>query len=661
MARKSTATTVTGAPRPRVNASRSKWPPIRPDPATGKFDPAYTEYVRDLALCENLVRMGSGILRRKLELIVGGPDQGIVRAATDGTRIWLPKMHPRRRVVIKHELSHLYFLSDLDLRRAFTLKLVEELEGLMGIPLAPQAKDRLVRDIEFFINVLDDVRVNSLWGVLYPGDGLAMDEWYYKLVGPDMAEKAKREHKDGDIDDLFTFAILICLHQDVKSTTWGEFEADIRDARDGVLYKAFPASLALTRDLILRIARKIAERQQTQPVWGGGVVAADAEDDDLVKKRLSTRTDMRSAILKIATGKPPGDAFVDHNAGFDIQEVDGTPRPAGPPSNPKTSILLANLYKALDGDLPDFLDGQEAAGLNLAQQIQKAMNNLPHLGNFKNDKDYLGKAVRADLSITNVKRGDLVPSILNPADREEVTRWRSRFQRVHGSTRTQLEEAGHELCTDAYIQQKLGGHPLEPYFHEVSGRGFRVTILLDMSGSMVGTFGQVERLVVGLQKAMDFPFVHLRVMGFQQTGPGKVDVIIYPARPPGLRSATALVQGATPLSHAIAVASQWMKGQQDDRSIFLISDGKPVFTLKDSKSGALPEQTLMAWTKEAVEQARTAKVKTYAFMLGDDVPSDAEMTFMFGARRWRKIPEAKLFQESFAFITAEFLRFVRAR
>lgn len=656
------ATTTSGAPRPRVNASRSKWPPIKPDPATGRFDPAYIEYTRDLQLCENLVRMGSGILRRKLELIVGGPDQGIVRAATDGTRIWLPKMHPRRRVAVKHELAHLYFLSDLDLRRAFTLQLIDELEKLMGVPFAPQAKDRLIRDIEFFINVLDDVRVNSLWGVLYPGDGLDMDEWYFRLVGPDMAAKAKSQYKDGDIDDLFTFAILLCLHQDAKSTTWGEFEQDIRDARDAVLYKAFPASLALTRDLILRVSQKMAERQRSQPVWGGGKVGADDEDDALVKQRLSTRLDLRTAILRLATGKPAGDDFVDRNGGFDIQNTDGTPRPQGPPANPKTATMLANLSRVLQGgDLADFLDGQEAAGLNVVQQIQKAMNSLPHLGNFKSDEDYLRKAVRSELSVLNVKRGDLMPMILDPNDQAEVSRWRTRFQRVYGSTRQRLEEVGHELCTDAYIQQRLSGHPLEPYYHEVSGRGFRVTLLIDMSGSTRGIAREIERLAIGLQQAMDFPFVHLRAMGFQQTEPGKVDVIVYPPRPPGLRSATALVQGATPLSHAISVAAQWMKDRQDDRSIFLLSDGRPAFTLKDSKAGSLPEQTLMTWTKEAVEQAAIARIKTYAFMIGNDVPSDEEMTFMFGPRRWRKISSANIFKESFAFITDQFLKFVRAR
>lgn len=660
MVPKKQRTTVTGAPRPKVNATRAKWPPIHPDPVTGKFDQAYIDYTRDLILCKNLVLMGSSILKRKLELIVGGPDQGIVRAATDGTRIWLPKMHPRRRLVTKHELSHLYFLSDLEMRRAFTLKLIDELEQMMGTPFAPQAKDRLLNDIEFLINIFDDVRVNSLWGILYPGDGIDLDEWYYRMVGPDMMAKAQTKYPGGDIDDLFTFAILLCLDQDPKSTEWGEFKEDIQQAKDKVLYQTFPAALAIVRDLLFRILKKMAARQKTQPAWGGGPISPDQDIDDLMKQRLEGKLEARTAILRLVMGKPPGDDFVDHNGGFDIQAVDGTKPTVHISAKAEQNVI--NLYKAIaGGDIDGFLQGQEAAGVGMVQQVQKAMTSLPVLGNYRTDKDFLQKATQVDLDVHNIPRSDLITRVLDPGDKAEVVRLKTRFQRVQGSTRTKLEENGHELCTDAYIQQKLNGEPLAAYYHDVSGRGFRVTLLIDMSGSMSGIFGEVERLAIGLQKAMDFPFVHLRVMGFQQTEPGRVDVLVYPPRPPGLRSISDHVQGATPLSHAIAIAAQWMKGKQDDRSIFLISDGKPVFTMKDSKAGSLPERTLMTWTKEAVEEAVKQKVRTFAFMLGDDVPSDPEMDFMFGARKWKKIPSEKLFETSFEFLTKEFLKFVRSR
>lgn len=659
--------TVTGAPRPKVNAKRLQWPPIDPDPTTGQFDPAYVEYTRDLALCENLVRMGSGILKRALRLIVGGPDQGIARAATDGTNIWLPKMHPNRRVVTKHELSHLFFLSDLDLRRAFVLRLIEEVEALMGNRFAQHARDKLLTDLEFFTNILDDIRVNSLWGILYPGDGIALDEWYFGTVGPSMMASAARDYKDGDIDHLFTYAILLCLDQDAKSTEWGEFHDDIRQARDSVLYKAFPASLALTRDLVLRIAKRLAAKMQ-QPAWGP--TSADKDHDTLIQQRVDEQPKKIPGLHKLVTGKTPSPDFVNHNGGFDIQQVDGTPLPpSAPVTNPaKTRQQVDHLYKALQGtedtpaQLAQFLDGQEAAGIGHAQRIQRSLTSVPATGNFKSEDDYLGKEIFGDLVLTRVAKGDLLRVVLSPADKAVAARWKSRFQQVYGSSRVKLEEDGHELNTEAYIQQRLNGEPLTPYYREVAGRGFRVTLLVDMSGSMGTIFREVERLALGLQQAMDFPFVHLRIVGFRQLAPGQVDITIYPPKPTGLLATRPLLGGNTPLPQAITVASRWMKGRQDYQSIFLLSDGKPVFQMKDTKNPHVPAATLMAWTKEAVATAAANHVSTYAFMIGDDVPSDKEMSFMFGAHNWEAVADKeRLFAQSFNLITREFLRFVRRR
>lgn len=645
------------APKLKSNATRLKWPPVRPDPSTGRFDPEYVAYLRDLELCRSLVVMGSGILRRDLELIIGGPDQGIVRAATDGKKIWLPKMHPRRRVAVKHELAHLYFLSDIELRLAFVQALIKELEGLMGAPFAPQAVERLTGDLCFFINILDDVRVNSLWGVLYPGDGADMDEWYFGLVGPDMMAKARVQHGD-DVDDLFTFAILLCLHQNPDSEYWGEFKNDIIQARDRVMFTAFPAALAITRDLVLRIARKVAERMKATPVWGGGSVGADPDIDATIKARLDGQA-LRQALLRLVTGKPHGANFVDHNAGFDIQNPDGS----APSQQPGASALdkAARLLRVLaEDDLDAYLAQQEEQGLGTVQRVQRALTALPATGQFRSQADYLQRSLPVELKLHTVDRGSLAQRLMSAEDRHAVAHWKTRLQRVFGAKRVRLEESGNEFSSEAYIQQRLSRVPLEPFYRDVPGRGFDVALLVDMSGSMASAFDEVERLALGLYAAMDFSMVSIDVLGFKQIEAGRVDIILFPNRPPGLRGTAVNVGGATPLSHAITVATQRLKRRQNSKSIFLISDGKPYFHLKDTKS-TLSEQTLMAWTKESVEAAHAQHVQVYTFMLGDDVPSDAEMSFMFGDFRWRKMDKEDLFKEGFDLITQEFLRFVRTR
>ncbi len=90
----------------RRNDKTQKWPTYLQG---GRITADYKEFSDDVAVCYDLVKIGSHIVGRPLLLIMGNPSQGVTRAATDGTNIWVPKMHPNRRVATKHELSHIYF------------------------------------------------------------------------------------------------------------------------------------------------------------------------------------------------------------------------------------------------------------------------------------------------------------------------------------------------------------------------------------------------------------------------------------------------------------------------------------------------------------------------------------------------------------------------
>ena len=114
-----------------MNARRLPWPRMqygKRSPKQGQPTEGYLEYTRDLGICYDLVKLASDLLDRKLKLIAGGPKQGIVQAATDGKNIYLPKMHPCRRVATKHELSHIFFKSDIALRLAFVEHILDEME-----------------------------------------------------------------------------------------------------------------------------------------------------------------------------------------------------------------------------------------------------------------------------------------------------------------------------------------------------------------------------------------------------------------------------------------------------------------------------------------------------------------------------------------------------
>jgi nitric oxide reductase activation protein len=280
--------------------------------------------------------------------------------------------------------------------------------------------------------------------------------------------------------------------------------------------------------------------------------------------------------------------------------------------------------------------------------------------NYYNQDDFLKKDVKANVNLVRPTRSSLVPTVLNPDDKHAADQLRRMFQRVIGSTRVRLEEEGHVFCTDAYIQQRLSGQPLSPYFHATAGHGFSVNILVDMSGSMGAVWKSVEKLVAVLQRALDFPFVDLQTTGFKQDTRGEVDIVLFPKLARGLHGSTVQVSGQTPLSHAVQVGGRLISQGKNDKHVFLISDGFPVYTLKGSPT-TVGTQTLINWTRSAVDDLRKQQIKVWAFMIGSSTPSPEEMTEMFGPRNWRKIPTDALYREGSKFVCEQFLKFVRSR
>ena len=223
----------------------------------GRLTEAHRAFLREEEICFDLVKIGSYIINRPLTLVTGGPQSGIVRAATDGRNIFVPRLHPNKLVVVKHELAHNYFKSNLALRLAFVRGLIAELESDARRKFPPHVTKSLEDDLCYLINILDDIRVNSLWGLVYPGDGLAMDEWYHEIVAPKIAKKAQEQYVDGDVDNLFTYISLIVLGQEAKSSKWGHHEQDIIECRDASLWATFPACLNASRRLVWRVLKDL--------------------------------------------------------------------------------------------------------------------------------------------------------------------------------------------------------------------------------------------------------------------------------------------------------------------------------------------------------------------------------------------------------------------
>ena len=225
------------------------------------------------------------------------------------------------------------------------------------------------------------------------------------------------------------------------------------------------------------------------------------------------------------------------------------------------------------------------------------------------------------------------------------------------------EASGSVLLTDLYIAQKVNHEPFDCFQRETTGRGFRLNILVDMSGSMIGIFKYVSRLVAVLQRALNFPFVKVRVFGCNSTQVGVVNLYVFPDRSLGLISTSGGPSGLLPLSHAIQVAGRDLVGCRDDSHLFVISDGLPVYAMR-GRTGHVDPESLQNWTHDAVARLRQQKVKVWCFMLGGGKPSkrmEKAMHKMFGSGYWRYLEHEKLFEDSPPFLKDKFLRFLRTR
>ncbi len=642
----------------------------------GQFTPEYLAYTKEVGICYDLVSIAQDILDRPIRLhLLNDKDAS---AHTDGKGVFIPSKHENKKTVTKHELSHIYFKSSVELRLAFVKELIASVEESSGSKLSVLLKEKLIDDLCFFINILDDIRVNSLWGLLCQGDGIEMEDWYFGKIGPRMAKQAKEDCGE-DIENLFTYAILICLGQEAKSSRWGEFEADISEARDNVYYKSFSAALLLTKRLVLKIAKKLSEdiekgdqsNPATVPAWGGnpnplsnsdwedpeqGDVVPNSDLDSLMKKRIEERAKQNGvkALSAMLSGERPDVDFSDKHAGFDWKMQ---PKPKNPKAVDHQVRALNRADVLDDEDFDKVMASCEDAGVNAAGDIRKAMNLVGENQATVSPDDYLTKNVKAKVHINRIDKADITPTVLDTLDLKTADKWKRQFQRVMGVLSTRAERHGYDLIPDVYVQSRISRQPMPAFRYDSAGRGFRLTLLVDMSGSMSANFHKVEKLAQVLQKSMEFPFVTIDVMGFNSPGPGVVNMFMFPKDAKGLRSHQSRAEGTTPISHAIQVAGRSLEGIRDEKHLFLLSDGVPVYQTKRGR--AVSTKKLENWTRDAVDTLRSRSINVWCFMAGTWVPTDQSMNKMFGNRNWQKIDTDDIYTDSFSFITKRFMRYLR--
>lgn len=609
----------------------------------GKITRSYMEFQSDLALCYSLVKIGSHLVGRPLKLITGGPRSKppIVRAATDGTNIFLPKTHPNRVTVTKHELAHIVFQSDIALRLAFVQGMVDQLEEDNGVKLAPHVKVQLVDDLCFLINILDDLRVNSLWSLTYPGDGQDLEFWYEGIVGPSISRKVHRESR-GDVSHLFTYMNLLCLHQDAESSQWGWVRGLVAEARDAVLWTTFPACLLICKKLCLAVISKLV-----------------SEDDEPEEPQAVAR-----AAAKMSSGRRPSDdATKSDQAGFDIHNS----IPLSEVKNPKIQAKVRRLLKVDVDDVEEFeelIESFEDAGHDLVREVKRKLSERSADVQIDDFERWSTKWVKADVKLSRIAASELRATSMTREDIKTIRTWHSEFAQIVAAKRMGLSHVGHQLDVSSLLMSRVTGVPMPTFIEERLGRGFEVLFSVDMSTSMEDIFPEVERLCVVTRKAMDFPFTTIHQQGWTSTVAGQVRIFQYPPCHgyEGLVSPISKVGGVTPLPHAIQVGGRVLSSSRNERHLIVLSDGLPIYFLKnDKRRQGVQTEVLMDWTRSAVEEARRQNINVWCWMIGSHTPQRDAMDFMFGPGNWRKINEDSVYEDVSTFLRDKFFNYLRRR
>lgn len=644
------------------------------------------------------VDMFAGITKKRLYL-KDGPD-----AQTDGNMITVPMGEPDAYQLLEHELAHVLFKSDAKAKRMFMEeygKRVHKVAGDQGVTLHPQALETV---LSFLIGVLEDHRVNSLWGILYQGS--------YKLLR-ESARRIVEANKDAAEQDLILFFLSIETGVDVPSEEFERFRPLLAESLRKVEKSSFLTTLTASKWLVTKLVDEVIRRARGEPPppsgqpqegdgpiilvprprggKGGGGKNGSPDDEiayslgDGVEDGNDPESEDRDGSGKDEQDKPyePPKVDADTKARSEalrqlleqiLPHADGR-KPDEELQEPKYSSrnqdfesqhMAENALKQ-DVNSPDKMKEQEDKGREAMQRIVEAAKAA--LRNNMTRDEWLRKEAMSKVIFIDVRRRDVASlktdeyrqihvNRTRQEDDETVRRLRSLFYRVMGRSKMTLEDYGSEVDVQALIQRRVTGVPIPVFKHEVSGRGFRAMILVDQSSSMNGakTY-QSERAARIIRRALKFPFVKIDIWGFKSTENGQVDISRFQDGVEIFDSAKSPVQGWTPLHIATRLARRELEIGAEAKQLLVLSDGYPVYTRRDGRG--YDTKFLMGLVRNEVHEARQDGINVTGVLIGHDMDKPS-LQFMFGPRRhWRVMSQDRFGVDLVNLVATSFMDYLK--
>jgi hypothetical protein len=624
------------------------------NPAQQEMQQKANERKERITLVKRTHDIFCGIYGKEIRL-VGGDNPGHTDAESF---VSVPLEDDQSDLIHKHEWQHLFMGSDLRAREKFVKEYAAQIR--QGAPTIHQGQ--LETFLHYFVNGLDDLRVNDLWKKPYPQSAEDIEKrWAHIILA-----------YGGYQQDLIMYSMAVGLglkvgHQLLPSK-WDPYLGVIEEGLtlvygfggvapmvaakfilDRMLQGLLESFLPITAPSPLPLVPQSSEGSQ-RPSEGHG---SKSLAPPLLNRRTTTidQLNAQQSMSQAQTG------LVDQLVGgsmksksLDFFKDAKKPEGVDPNFQRTVSTVKAALGAATVQQIQKVLEDSK-------WEVEKAIKAL--LGKAKTltaDQKLLkgtGKTTFRDVHPDQVELFELTPDDLFITDK-----LRGSFSRLMDKKRRRVSDIGSTIDMNAYVDFLTGTGDGEIFEEEWSERGFTSLILLDMSGSMSAHWDTVSRSCKVLAKAMKFPFSKFEVWGFSGNTKGQVFIHRFQDVEKGYTLKSEEAWGTTPLHVAAEVAVRRLSQRAGTaQHLFVITDGVPMAAGPSGES--ISPAHLMRSVAGTIRRGRKHGVNTVGLVLGESIP-DAIAEMMFGTRRWmRAEDETEMFVSLVGLVQSAFVSYLR--
>ena len=585
------------------------------------------------------VAIFAGLLDRPLRLVPGES------LTTDGVEIHAPLQGRWAYTEVEHCLAHCVFKSDPQMRQMFVKSYCADvlaLAGERGVAIDPKKLGGL---IDGLFGLLDDIRVESLWGSIYAG---SRDQFH------DRNQKYAFVLMQEDDTRLLNYAVHVMSgRRPEDDEPLHAFRPALRNARERIRRRSFRAVPTVLKRLIHELIERILEELKEDPKenqgggGGGGQPPPSGASSDGTEKLVAM------SMLAEASGDVP--------SYLEDVKTDRLPQPAKSQEIQDTLNDIRDIPPKDEARMQEELDRNGGDAEKLLDELSTKLQNLP-------PPDENATLTQDNVVFHDVKAADVPDGVkqhaevLTPEQQDAVGALRSQFQRVRGRRVTSLGEAGYEIDVPTYLQRRIAQQDLPCFVQSASGRGFRCLLLVDCSSSMEGEKAlAVQRAHRVLIESLHYPFVTLETWGFNALD-HRAAVYRFARGLPFVTGEWAPLTGLTPLHAVLRAATTHMRGSTGVNVVVVLSDGRPYAVTADQLP--LGRAQVQRLVRDEVLRAQTAGVRVIGAFVkhrSEDDPVRAEdLREMFGdPRNWRIIQHTEIEAGLVGLISTAFVTYLK--